>query len=195
MKKRIAILLCLVISLCLVLPGAAQASGVQTTTATAASERLQANQSIDQANAMVANVSGLVTEFTARDGLSVTDSRLVPIIQLRDLAARFISNSNDLYANGAYSSARDSASEGLDSATEAWNLAMALKAGLGSPTTQTAAVTTPSISTSGNVVTTTSAPAVTNTPESGANAGVSGGNDFLSQIISAFQRFLKLFGI
>jgi hypothetical protein len=195
MEKRIVIPLCLVISLCLVLPGAAQAAGVQTTTTTAISAELQANQSIEQANAMIANVSGLINEFTAGDGLSVTDPRLVPIIQLRDLAAKFISNSNDLYANGAYPSARDSAGEGLKSANEAWTLSLTLKAELSKPPAQTGAVTSSSTPTTGNAPATTNAPAVTTTAVSGTNAVVPGGNDLLSQIISAFQRFLKLFGI
>lgn len=165
MKKLILPPLCLVLFLCLVQVGVAvptQTSAVPTTIANVALDQLQANQSIQQAKTMLANVDGLIHEFTVNDGLSVTDPRLAPIINMRDLSAKFISNSDDLFTNGAYSSARDTASMGLDSANEAWTLSLALQAALSNPPMQTGAGTSPSTAaTTGAALSTPATPAAT----------------------------------
>ena len=99
--------------------------------ASAALDQAWADQSIQQAKAQLTSVDGLINEFTVNDSLKTTDSRLVAIINKRDLAAQAISSANDLYTTGTYPSARGKASDGLNLANQAWNLSLSLKDDLG----------------------------------------------------------------
>ncbi len=90
-----------------------------------------ANQSIQQANTMLASVDGLITEFQVNDSLQTSDSRLVAIINKRDLAAQSISSANDQFTTGQYDTARADATNGLSLANQAWNLSLTLKAQIG----------------------------------------------------------------
>jgi hypothetical protein len=90
-----------------------------------------ANQSIQQAEVMLASVDGLINEFTVNDSLQTSDSRLVAIINKRDLAAQSISNANNLFQTSQYDSARSDATNGLSLANQAWNLSLTLKTQLG----------------------------------------------------------------
>ena len=56
--------------------------------ASAALDQAWAHQSIQQAKVQLASVDGLINEFTVNDSLKTTDSRLVAIINKRDLAAQ-----------------------------------------------------------------------------------------------------------
>jgi hypothetical protein len=87
--------------------------------------------SIQEAMTKVGSVDGLINEFTVNDSLKTTDSRLVAIINKRDLAAQAISNANDLFTAGSYTSARGKAADGLILANQAWNLSLDLKTELG----------------------------------------------------------------
>jgi hypothetical protein len=99
--------------------------------ANTALDQAWAQQSINQAKAMLGSVDGLITEFTVNDSLKTSDSRLVAIINKRDLAAQAISNANDLFTGSQYASARGKASDGLSLANQAWNLSLSLKTELG----------------------------------------------------------------
>ncbi|MGA2935061.1 MAG: hypothetical protein ABSD81_07920 [Methanomicrobiales archaeon] len=99
--------------------------------ATIALDQAWADQSVQQAKTMLASVDGLINEFTVNDSLKTTDSRLVAIINKRDLAAQAISNANDLFTTGTYSTARSKANEGNTLANQAWNLSLDLKTELG----------------------------------------------------------------
>lgn len=101
--------------------------------ANTALDQAWAQQSLNQAKAMLSSVDGLITEFTVNDSLKTSDSRLVAIINKRDLAAQAISNANDLFTTGTYPSARGKANEGLDLANQAWNLSLSLKGEVGGP--------------------------------------------------------------
>jgi hypothetical protein len=90
-----------------------------------------ADMSLQEAKNMLASVDGLITEFTVNDSLKTTDSRLVAIINKRDLSAQAISNANDLFTTGSYPSARTKAGDGLSLANQAWNLSLDLKTQLG----------------------------------------------------------------
>jgi hypothetical protein len=99
--------------------------------ANTALDKAEADQSLQQAKTTLASVDGLINEFTVNDSLKTTDSRLVAIINKRDLAAQAISNANDLFTTGSYPSARGKADEGLNLANQAWNLSLSLKTELG----------------------------------------------------------------
>ena len=99
--------------------------------ANAALDLAWAQQSINQAKTMLSSVDGLITEFTVNDSLKTSDSRLVAIINKRDLAAQSISSASDLFNAGTYSSARSTANQGLDLANQAWNLSLNLKTEVG----------------------------------------------------------------
>lgn len=168
---------------------------LQTPTANAALDKDQADQAIQQTGAMIANVDSLIIELIANDGMKTNDPRLVPIINKRDTAVLSKSNALDLFTMGSYSTARDKATEGVNYANEAYTLSLALKAEL-----------------AGNTLTTTSAPAVTNTPVSSVdsdlvaqlkrqnelleeqNKKLAEQSNLLSQIISMFQHFFGIFG-
>jgi hypothetical protein len=87
--------------------------------------------SIQEAMTKVGSVDGLINEFTVNDSLKTTDSRLVAIINKRDLAAQAISNANDLFTAGSFTAARGKAADGLNLANQAWNLSLDLKTELG----------------------------------------------------------------
>jgi len=76
-------------------------------------------------------VDGLITEFQVNDSLQTSDSRLVAIINKRDLAAQAISSANDQFTTGQYDTARADATNGLSLANQAWNLSLSLKTELG----------------------------------------------------------------
>ena len=97
----------------------------------AALDQAWAQQSINQAKAMIASVDGLINEFTVNDSLKTSDSRLVAVINKRDLAAQAVSSASNFFNTGSYPSARGSASQGLDLANQAWNLSLNLKTDLG----------------------------------------------------------------
>jgi len=99
--------------------------------ANTALDQAWADYSIQQAKAQLSSVDGLINEFTVNDSLKTTDSRLVAIINKRDLAAQAISNANDLFTTGSYPSARGKAGDGLNLANQAWNLSLDLKSELG----------------------------------------------------------------
>ncbi|MDD1662686.1 MAG: hypothetical protein LUQ60_02935 [Methanomicrobiales archaeon] len=99
--------------------------------ANTALDKAEADQSLQQAKTTLASVDGLINEFTVNDSLKTTDSRLVAIINKRDLSAQAISNANDLFTTGSYPSARGKADEGLNLANQAWNLSLSLKTELG----------------------------------------------------------------
>jgi len=99
--------------------------------AEAALEQAWADQSLQQAKTMLASVDGLINEFTVNDSIKTTDSRLVAIINKRDLSAQAISNANDLYSSGSYTTSRGKSAEGLSLANQAWNLSLDLKSELG----------------------------------------------------------------
>jgi len=80
---------------------------------------------------MLSSVDGLITEFTVNDSLKTSDSRLVAIINKRDLAAQAISSATDSFNTNNYASAQTNAGQGLDLANQAWNLSLNLKTDLG----------------------------------------------------------------
>jgi hypothetical protein len=99
--------------------------------ASVALDKAWADQSIQQAKVQLASVDGLINEFTVNDSLKTTDSRLVAIINKRDLAAQSISSANDFFTGSNYPSARGKAVDGLNLANQAWNLSLDLKTELG----------------------------------------------------------------
>ncbi len=90
-------------------------------------DKAWAQQSLDAAKTNLSSVDGLINEFTVNRSIKVTDSRLVAIINKRDLSAQAISNANDLFTTGTYSTARAKANDGNILATQAWNLSLTLK--------------------------------------------------------------------
>lgn len=90
-------------------------------------DRASAEYSIDSAKTQLQSVDGLINEFTVNRSIKTTDSRLVGIINKRDLAAQSISSANDFFTSGNYLSAEGKAGEGLTLAIQAWNLSVDLK--------------------------------------------------------------------
>ena len=90
-----------------------------------------ADNSIQQAEAMINSVNGLITEFRVNNSLKDSDPRLTPIINKYDLAARSLSDAKNLFAQKSYSAVRTDASQSLGFANNAWNLSLELKTELG----------------------------------------------------------------
>jgi hypothetical protein len=82
---------------------------------------------IQQADTMINSVNGLITEFKVNRSLKESDTRLVPIINKYDLAARTLSSAKNLYEQKSYAAVRSDTSQSLAYATEAWNLSLDLK--------------------------------------------------------------------
>jgi hypothetical protein len=99
--------------------------------ANTALDQAWAQKSLDDAKGMLASVDGLINEFTVNDSLKTSDSRLVAIINKRDLSAQAISSASDYYTGGSYPTARGKAADGLNLANQAWNLSLDLKTELG----------------------------------------------------------------
>jgi hypothetical protein len=90
-------------------------------------ERSWAQQTIDEAQQVIDSVIGLYNEFTVNRSLKLSDPRLVPITNKRDIAISSISNAKDQQATGSYASARAKAVDARTRADEAWNLSLDLK--------------------------------------------------------------------
>ena len=90
-------------------------------------DRSWADYSIQQAKTALASVDSLLNEFTMNDNLKTSDPRLVPIVNERDLAAQAITNANDLFMMGQFTSARGKASDGLNFANQALKTCLDLK--------------------------------------------------------------------
>jgi hypothetical protein len=86
-----------------------------------------AGMTIQQADTMINSVNGLITEFKVNRSLKESDTRLVPIINKYDLAARTLSSAKNLYEQKSYAAVRSDTSQSLAYATEAWNLSLDLK--------------------------------------------------------------------
>ena len=86
-----------------------------------------AQQTIDQAQQVVDSVIGLYNEFTVNRSLKISDPRLVPITNKRDIAISSLSTAKDLMSSSSYAPARAKAIEAKTRADEAWNLSLDLK--------------------------------------------------------------------
>ena len=188
----------------------------------AALEQAWADQSLQQAKTMLATVDGFINEFTVSDGIRTTDPRLVPIIDKRDLSAQAISNANDLFSIGSYTSSRGKSVEALSLANQAWELSLNLKAELSNEVsvspippinTQNPTVSTtvlPTTTTTFPIVSVTSVPSVTSASSDSdlveqlkiqnqlleeQNRKLSEQSGLLNQIISMFQSFFGMFGL
>jgi hypothetical protein len=95
--------------------------------ANTALDRALSQQSIDQAQQTIDSVIGLYNEFTVNRSLKISDPRLVPITQKRDIAISTLSGAKDEQAAGSYASARGKAIDAGTRAQEAWNLSLDLK--------------------------------------------------------------------
>jgi len=95
--------------------------------ASEALDRSWADMTIQQADAMITSVDGLLTEFKVNRSLKDSDTRLVPIINKYDLAARSLSSAKNLFDQKSYPAVRSDAGQSLTYATDAWNLSLELK--------------------------------------------------------------------
>jgi hypothetical protein len=95
--------------------------------ANTALDRAYSQQSIDQAQTTIDSVIGLYNEFTVNRSLKISDPRLVPITQKRDIAISTLSGAKDDQAAGSYASAMSKAVDAQTRAQEAWNLSLDLK--------------------------------------------------------------------
>ena len=95
--------------------------------ANTALDRAWSQQSIDQTQQIIDSVIGLYNEFTVNRSLKISDPRLVPITQKRDIAISTLSSAKDEQAVGSYASARSRAVDAGTRAQEAWNLSLDLK--------------------------------------------------------------------
>jgi len=100
--------------------------------ANTALDKAWAQQSIDQAQQVIDGVIGLYNEFTVNRSLKISDPRLVPITNKRDIALSALSNAKDDMAAGSYTPARAKAIDSKTRADEAWNLSLDLKKDLDS---------------------------------------------------------------
>ena len=116
--------------------GSAQGGDVSTYLSTAQNAISEANtaldqawaqQSIDRAQQVIDGVIGLYNEFTVNRSLKISDPRLVPITNKRDIALSSLSNAKDNLLAGSYAPARAKANEAKTRADEAWNLSLDLK--------------------------------------------------------------------
>jgi hypothetical protein len=90
-------------------------------------DRALSQQSIDKAQQTIDSVIGLYNEFTVNRSLKISDPRLVPITQKRDIAISTLSSAKDDQAAGSYASSRAKAVNANTLAEEAWTLSLALK--------------------------------------------------------------------
>jgi hypothetical protein len=121
-----------------------------------------AQMTIEEADARITSVTGLLDEFRVNRSIKDSDTRLVPIINKYDLAARALSDARNEFSSKSYTAVRTDAGQSFVYATDAWNLALSLKAelmsGAGIPATTVTAIT--------NTLSTTSlTPSVTSIPQ------------------------------
>lgn len=95
--------------------------------ANTALDRAYSQQSIDKTQQTIDGVIGLYNEFTVNRSLKISDPRLVPITQKRDIAISTLSSAKDDQAAGSYASALAKAVDAQTKAQEAWDLSLALK--------------------------------------------------------------------
>jgi hypothetical protein len=86
-----------------------------------------AQMTIEEADARITSVSGLITEFKVNRSIKDSDARLVPIINKFDLAAGSLSDARNEFTSKSYTAVRSDAGQSLTYASDAWNLSLELK--------------------------------------------------------------------